>query len=77
MIMFRLFQNKSLTEKLLWRVNPKISMTSGILWVFQYFHLAFRPQSFLFIIDQVLYFVACFFVIFMISALSRLFKFGK
>ena len=77
MIMFHLFQDKSLTVKLFWRVDPKISMTSRVLWVFQYFHSVFWPQKFSFIIDQVRYFVACFFVIFMISALSRLFKFAS
>ena len=37
MIMFRLVQDKSLTVKLFWRVDPKISMTSRVLWVFQNF----------------------------------------
>ena len=72
MIMFCLFQDKSLTMKLFWRVDPKISMTSRVLWVSNIFIQFSDHKSFLFIIDQVLYFVACFFVIFMISALSRL-----
>ena len=50
MIMFHLFQDKLLTVKLFWRVDPKISMTFRVLWVLQYFDSVFRPQKFSFLL---------------------------
>ena len=61
MIMIRLFQDKSLMVKLAWRVVPKISMTSRVLWFSNIFIQFSDHKSFLFIIDLVLYFVPCFF----------------
>ena len=75
--MFRLFQDKSLTVKLFWSWPTHFNDFQSSLGVPNIFIQFSGHKSFLFIIDQVLYFVECYFVIFMISALSRLFKFGK
>ena len=77
MIMFRLFQNKSLMVKLFWRVDPKTSMTSRVLWVFIFSFSFLTIKVFFLSLIKYCTLLRAFFVIFMISALSRLLKFGK
>ena len=66
MIMFRLFQDKSLMVKLFWRVDPQIPMTSMFFGFSNIFIKFSDHKIFLFIIGQSTVLCCVLFVIFMI-----------
>ena len=76
--MFRLFSRQIIDGEACLEGRPKDFIDFQSSLGFPIFSFSYpTTKGFFFIIDQILYFVTCFFVIFMISALSRLFEFGK